>query len=202
MTKKPPVPPRLSREEFRALARVKGWQFKMLAERWGVTPEWISNISRDPERDLRYDDALYGLPDLRHLARDLRQRAREVDLAMAERTAHEAAAKPRTASGLRYRGYLVPGAIVTATTQFGTVAEEGERGIVFQVESVGREERYRVIFEHGGSDWLIPSDVDAYLATTGLMAGGWKPLQYRNESIQRKDFEAGSLDFWPAPSGS
>ena len=57
----------------------------MLAKRWGVTPEWVSEVSRDPQRDLRYDDALYGVPDLHHLQRDLRQRARQVATAQAVR---------------------------------------------------------------------------------------------------------------------
>ena len=96
----------LTREEFRAIARAKGWQYKMLAERWGVTPEWISHVSRDPTRDLRFDDALFGLPNLRQLPRDMRQRTRQIG---------EALTRSGTGEGLsnRSRAHPAPATAVT-----------------------------------------------------------------------------------------
>jgi hypothetical protein len=199
---------RLSRAEFKALARDKGWKFTMLAQRWGVTPEWISMLCRDESRDVRYDDALLGLPDLRDAARDQARRRRRIDQAMEReglRTAsREAAGRKRIAPGLRYRGYLVAGSIVTVSATFGSMAEEGERGIVFQVRLQGREEVYGVWFENGAHDWFTPAMVDASLAATGLIA----PLctdaasGYADLDRLQADWQAGRLIFWPAlPNG-
>jgi hypothetical protein len=190
---------RLSPEQFKALAKYKGWKFKMLAERWGVTPEWISNISRDPQRDLRYDDALIGLPNLNRLARDLKARNRQLDAAMSK--TGQGTAKPRATPlvpGYRYRGYLHLGAIVTASADVGSMAEEGMRGVVFQVIDDGKGETYGVIFESGLWDWFKPDHVDAYLATSGLTASDCEQYIYQDELKLQDDFAAGLFEFWPA----
>lgn len=189
---------RLTREQFRALARDKGWKLKMLAERWGVTPEWVSIISRDPHRDIRFDDALFGLPNLRHLARDLRRRELQVEEAVAAYRASQVSKpyKP-SAAGYRYHGYLTVGMIVAAATQFGTVAEEGERGMVFHIRDNHDEETYGVIFENGGIEWFPPVLVDSYLAGTGLLATGGVSYQYLDDPTLRADFARGWFDFWP-----
>ncbi len=191
------TPVRLTREQFRSLARAKGWKFTMLAQRWGVTPEWISEVSRDPQRDLRYDDALHGLPDLHHLQRALRQREREVDAAVAGRQAQQQARPRATAPGYRYRGYLVPGAVVTVAAAFGSMAEEGARAIVLQVEQRERHERYGVLFETGAYDWFAPDAVDRYLVATGLIAAAAAQYRYRGAALLQADFTAGRFDFWP-----
>lgn len=195
---------RLTRIEFKALARDKGWKFTMLARRWGVTPEWISMLCRDEQRDIRYDDALLGLPDLRDAARDAVRRRRRIELALEReglRTASAQAAggRKRLPSGYRYRGYLVPGSIVTASAPFGSMADEGERGVVFQVIVRGREEVYGVIFENGAHDWFTPAMVDVTLAATGLVS----PMDadpehgYADVLQLQADFRAGRLIFWP-----
>ena len=188
---------RLTREEFRALAKTKGWKFTMLAARWGVTPEWISTVSRDPQRDPRYDDALYGLPDLHHLKRDLRQRAGEVAAAVAKRQRLQSARPPALVPGYRYRGYLVPGAVVTVAVEFGSVAAEGQRGIVFHVIECDRQESYGVVFETGEHDWFSPDAVDRHLVATGLIAAGAAAYRYRTAAALRADVKAGVFDFWP-----
>jgi hypothetical protein len=190
---------RLTPEQFKALAKYKGWKFKMLAERWAVTPEWVSQLSRDPERDIRYDDALIGLPNLNRLARDLKARARQLDAAMAKLGAKpERATPPRLAPGYRYSGYLHLGAILTASADVGSMAEEGMRGVVFQIIDDGAGETYGVIFESGMWDWFKPEHVDVYLATSGLTAAGAAQYAYRDETVLQDDFEAGLFDFWPA----
>ncbi|MES2830587.1 MAG: hypothetical protein V4695_01175 [Pseudomonadota bacterium] len=189
---------RLSREQFRALAREKGWKFKMLAERWGVSPEWVSIVSRDPNRDIRFDDALFGLPNLRHLARDLRRRELQVDEAMARYRFSQAATRKKAGlPGYRYQGYLNVGAIVTTVTQFGTVAEEGTRGVVFDVRQNSLEEIYGVIFEQGATEWFTPALVDIYLAGTGLVATAATSYCYLDSASLRVDFEMGRFDFDP-----
>ena len=188
---------RLTREEFRALAKAKGWKFTMLAARWGVTPEWVSNISRDLQRDLRYDDALYGLPNLHHLKRDLRQRDRELSVALQEQQARRATRSVLSVPGHRYRGYLVPGAVVTVATAFGSIAEEGQRGIVLQVDQSDGQEIYDVVFENGEHDWFAPDAVDRYLVATGLIAAGVVTYRYRSAVALAIDVRSGAFDFWP-----
>ena len=188
---------RLTREEFRALAKAKGWKFTMLAARWGVTPEWVSNISRDPQRDLRYDDALYGLPNLHHLKRDLRHRSRELSVAVQEQQARRATRSILPAPGHRYRGYLMPGTVVTVATAFGSIAEEGQRGIVFQVDQRDGQEFYDVVFENGEHDWFAPDAVDRYLVATGLIATGAVTYHYRSAAALAIDVHSGAFDFWP-----
>lgn len=190
---------RLSPEQFKALAKYKGWKFKMLAERWGVTPEWISNVSRDPQRDLRYDDALIGLPNLNRLARDLKSRNRQLEAAMSH-LGHDTK-KTRSMSlslGYRYRGYLYLGAIVTASADVGSMAEVGMRGVVFQVLDDGRGETYGVIFESGLWDWFKPEHIDACLAGSGLTAPHIDKYAYEDEVKLQNDFASGLFEFWPA----
>ncbi|WP_206047335.1 hypothetical protein [Noviherbaspirillum denitrificans] len=190
---------RLTPEQFKALARYKGWKFTMLAARWGVTPEWISEISRNPERDLRYDDALIGLPNLNRLGRDLKARGRQIDAALAKLGAKPDRPVPaRPAPGYRYAGYLYPGAILTASADVGSMAEEGMRGVVFQVIDDGAGQTYGVIFESGMWDWFKPEHVDQYLATAGLTSAGAEHYAYRDETQLQDDFDAGVFDFWPA----
>jgi hypothetical protein len=193
-------PPRLTPEQFKALAKYKGWKFTMLAERWGVTPEWISNVCHDLQRDLRYDDALIGLPNLKRLARDQKARARQIEAAMLKGGAADKQGKAvrPLPPGYRYRGYFVPGAIVTASADVGSMAEEGMRGIVFQVIDDGKGERYGVIFESGMWDWFSPDYVDRYLATTGIHSAAITHYVYRDETTLQEDFDNGVFAFWPA----
>lgn len=189
---------RLTAEQFKALAKYKGWKFKMLAERWGVTPEWVSQVSRDPKRDLRYDDALIGLPNLNRLAQDLKARGRQLEAAIAKlESASAKRSKSLPTPGYRYRGYLYPGAIVTACVDVGSMAEEGMRGIVFQVIDERKEETYGVIFENGLWDWFSPVHVDHYLATVGLTSPSVDGYVYQDEVKLQNDFNAGVFGFWP-----
>lgn len=53
---------RLSREEFKMEVSRKGWTYRALAERWGVSENWVSKLASDPARKLHWDDAVRGLP--------------------------------------------------------------------------------------------------------------------------------------------
>lgn len=53
---------RLSPEEFRALVRSKGWTYRALAERWGVTEGWVSKVANNPDRPIEWDDKARGIP--------------------------------------------------------------------------------------------------------------------------------------------
>lgn len=52
---------RLTPEEFKAAVRGKGWTYRALALRWQLTETRISQIARDVERPLYYDDAVRAL---------------------------------------------------------------------------------------------------------------------------------------------
>lgn len=185
---------RLTPEQFKALAKYKGWKFKMLAERWGVSPEWISHVSRDPQRDLRFDDALLGLPNLNRLTSYVKARERQLNAALSK--ALPKRSKPRMPTpGYRYRGYLEVGTLVIASAAVGSMAEEGERGIVFQLVDDGKTESYGVIFETGMWDWFPPDYVDACLSSTGLLCHALADYRFSDERRLQQDFAGGLFDF-------
>lgn len=190
---------RLTPEQFKALAKYKGWKYTMLAKRWELTAVWISNMARDPNRPARFDDMLMGLPNLNKLKRDLAGRQKQLDAALARITPPVAAPPqvPRLQPGFRYHGYLTLGMIVTASVDVGSIAEEGMRGIVFEVQNRGHEEVYGVIFENGLWDWFSPDYVDMYLASTGLIPPGVDDYRYRDEVHLQHDYATGIFTFWP-----
>ncbi len=56
-TKQPLTP-----EEFKSEVSRRGWTYRALAERWGVTENYVSKLARNPKRALHWDDAVRGLP--------------------------------------------------------------------------------------------------------------------------------------------
>lgn len=54
---------RLTPKEFKAEAKRKGWKLKELAERWGISSVWISDIVNNPHRAMHWDDAIKGVED-------------------------------------------------------------------------------------------------------------------------------------------
>ena len=59
---------RMTPEAFKAEYKRKGWTGRALAKRWSKSEAWISRIGSNPERDLHWDDAVRGLPDLKSLS--------------------------------------------------------------------------------------------------------------------------------------
>lgn len=53
---------RMTREEFKAEVLLRGWTYRALARRWGVSENWIGQVARNENRPLHWDDALRGLP--------------------------------------------------------------------------------------------------------------------------------------------
>ncbi|WP_185634032.1 hypothetical protein [Burkholderia stagnalis] len=203
---------RLSPEQFKALVRLKGWQYKELAARWGISTVWVSNVARDSKRAAHYDDAVMGLPDRRRLARDLARRRKLLADACGEQVpAHVDVVAPADSQAdsqvddncikpvgeYRYHGHLTVGVVVAASSDIGSMAELGTRGIVFQVVDTGIAEKYGVVFETGMWDWFLPLHVDNYLATIGLNDASSQGYQYRSEVQLQADFDAGRFDFWP-----
>ena len=197
----PPVPLKLSPQQFKALAKYKGWTYRAMAKRWGIQPESLSAIARDPDRATRYDDMLFGLPNLNRLGRDMLRLSKQIDFAMGRAAAREASRpviEKALPPGYRYHGYLTTGAILTASQDVGSMAEEGSRGIVFAVKSGALSQDYGVIFESGSWEWFTPESVDQYLATTGLTDQKTQGYQYLNDQVLQNDFDLSKFDFWPA----
>lgn len=53
---------RMSSEEFKAEVIKRGWTYRALAKRWGVTVGWISRVARNEDRAPHWNDAVLGLP--------------------------------------------------------------------------------------------------------------------------------------------
>ncbi|WP_454727671.1 MULTISPECIES: hypothetical protein [Cupriavidus] len=194
------LPERFTPEQFKALVRWKGWSYRELAARWGISAVWVSNVARNRARPAHYDDALRGLPHKRTMTRDARllaQRLAALVAGAAQAAALRARARTRT-GGYRYHGYLGVGDIVTAAEELGLVAEEGERGIVFQVIDTGKGERYGIVFERGLWDWFAPEHLDLAIAATGLTDARLAAEPPVDEVALAKRIAARALTFWPA----
>ncbi len=182
----------LEPEQFKAVIIGKGWKYREVAERWGITPVWLSNIARNPERPKHYDDAVLGLPVKLNLRRNEKRRSALVDAYVQKLSG----IPRRLPIGYRYRQFLNAGAIVAATEDVGSIAEFGMRGIVFQVRDAQKGEEYGVIFETGLWDWFTADHVDKYLATTGLDAADVAKYRFVSECKLKADFDAGLFVFW------
>lgn len=191
---------RLTPEQFKALAKHKGWKLVDIAKRWGVTGDWIAREARNPNRAIRFDDALHGLPNLNRALQDVARRERAARIALERLQNKKAAAPPvqrPVPAGYRYRDYLTVGSIVTAGVEVGSVAEEGMRGIVFEVRDLGSSQQFGVIFESGLWDWFAPDHIDAYLVSTGLDCAAAQEYRYVDEISLQRDFDVGLFEFWP-----
>jgi hypothetical protein len=67
---------RLTPEEFKGIAKARGYTLAEVAQAWGLTPTRVSQIANDPDRDPRDEYALWGLPTKQTAAAVVRQRQR------------------------------------------------------------------------------------------------------------------------------
>lgn len=156
----------LTQSQFKALVRLKGWTYEGLAKRWGVSRVWVSKIAANEGRPSHYVDAVFGLPEngaIGSSARAINKYLKRVGLSMEQEAPRP---KPK-GPGFRYQGYFVLGRIVTAAIEVGSLAQEGERGVIIKVIPSMFEERYVVKFD-GGEEEFSPELADQYLADTGL----------------------------------
>lgn len=181
---------RLTSEQFKAILIGKGWTYRALAAHWGITPVWLSNISRNSERPKHYDDAVMGLPGFANLNRSKQRRQQQANVYIQKTNG-----KRQPTGVYRHHGRVVTGSILAVFEDFGTCAQTGMRGIVFQVKATKIGEEYGVIFETGKWEWLDATLIDQFLVDTGLLAQ--EIIQYRFESETRlkEDFEAGVFLF-------
>ena len=183
---------RLTPDAFKQVVQAKGWTYRALAVRWHVTPEWVSEISRNPARPPHYDDAVLGLPDRT-------QRPPKQPTAKTRRSSPNGSTKRarrrRPLPGYRYQGIIKLGELLSATDDFGSMAEMGERGVVVQLIDSGVDERYRVLFQRGDVECFTADLVDQYLTTTGLFDEANVTYAYQSDDELIDAYQAGRFDF-------
>jgi len=67
---------RLSGDEFKAEASRKGWTYRAMAMRWGVSENYLSKVARNQDRPMHWDDALRGLPFMVRVTAEPKPRGR------------------------------------------------------------------------------------------------------------------------------
>jgi len=123
--------------DWKALREVinkKGWTLSNLAFRWGVTLRHVSRALRSDSIDLRWIDAVHGLPML------TRQEARELQRKrIAENKAHKTAKAGQEEVVCEQTSYLVPGSVLIAIETWDAI-EEGDEVVVAKVRPLASGE--------------------------------------------------------------
>lgn len=180
--------PGLTTEEFRAVIKSKGWTYVELAARWGVTPEWIGVLSRNPDRPAHYNDAVLALPSRRFFKQDTYRR-RELVRKSLQRTASLLNCDKKHAFPIN------PGDVLVAMEDVGSMAYEGDRAVVVVARSIKEMNQYGILFPRGDFDWFWQPDVDHYLAETGLEEDDFKSYIFSTEDQLKCDFSQGVFNF-------
>lgn len=169
---------RLSPEAFRAVTYEKGWNWTTLAERWGLTPVWVSELARNPDRPLHYDDAVLALPNRKFLAQETSRRRAQVKRLVLQ---YQQRKEKRPARAVVIDPYA-PGIILTAERDVGSMLYEAERAVVIQPQGKGDQRRYLVLGENGNADWFRPEDMAHFFAETGLQDPNYPRYGEANEA--------------------
>jgi hypothetical protein len=184
---------RLSPDQFKAIVYGKGWTYTTLAEHWGISSVWVSNITRDPNRKKHYDDAVMGLPAVNYLARSYKTRIR-----IAEAYLYEHGARQKiTSAAHRYHAHLCVGTIVSVMEDVGSLATIGMRGCVFQVRPIKGGEEYGIIFENGNYDWFTPDYIDRCVVLSGLEDISAASYIYQTDATLQYDYSHRAFNFHP-----
>lgn len=184
---------RLTPEQFKSIVIGKGWTFKSLAEHWGITPVWVSNVSRDPLRAKHYDDAVFGLPSRTYLARSIKARNRIAEAYTFEHNARQ----HNSSKTYRYHAHLKRGTIVSVMEDVGSLADVGMRGCVFDVRLTKGAEEYGLIFENGKLDWFTADYIDRCVVLTGLEDINIAKYNYTSDADLHHDFNSRLFCFHP-----
>lgn len=184
---------RLRPVEFRAAIYAKGWKFNALAAFWGVTNVTLCRWASDECRPAYLDDAVRGLRAIGPALPLPKSWQAELSFARPQRPPAKRAGRPpsKLGPGFRYRGYMVLGAVVAVSKDLGSMATEGQYGVVVQIVVDEERESYRVIFQTGCIEQFDADLVDAYLVTTGLENDELSQYRYVSDEALLTDFEAG-----------
>lgn len=180
----------------RAILRDKGWTITGFAKFLGITRAWATRVIDDPDRARCYTEAIWGLPHQKYLSRVRSHREAVVARLEGLPLAPKPEKKKILGYGYRYREYLPVSAVVQATTEVGSIAEEGARGIVLAVSDTGTEDRYGIVFESGLFEWFRPNDVDACLASIGIELDQLRNYVFQSEEVVAEEFGRGLFSFW------
>lgn len=161
----------LSRREFQALIKERGYTQAEVAQLWGLSAMRVSQIARDPERAKHYDYALWGLPP------------KAIAAAVAARREHAArvsslAAKTEPSSAANASDIWAEieaiGAVYVVRSEQGEHLPEGCEGVVITRERRGDKAQVTIRFDTGHVESLPVTylrDSECFLAATGKVRG-------------------------------
>lgn len=157
---------RLTPEEFKGIAKERGYDLNDVAEEWELSPARVSQIARDGKRKRMYDYALWGLPLKRTAAAVAFQRNR-------------AASKHATPSRERRKQTPEPdiwteltavGAVWVVNAEQGDHLPQGCEGVVVERDQRGGALRITLRFSTGYTepfDLSYLQDPACFLTATG-----------------------------------
>lgn len=180
---------------FRAILKERGWTITEFARGLGLTRTWVTRVIDDVSRSRSYTEALWALPDKKNVKRELAARQKLIER-LKSSVKKSGPLKSLSKPGFRYRVYLPVGAVVQASSAVGSIAEEGERGIVFDVKGTDFMDSYGIIFESGGFDYFNPDDIDAMVVSIGIERNDLLRYLYKSDIDLISDFNKGIFDFW------
>lgn len=145
---------RPTREELRAQLQEKRWTISNAAAYLGVSRQRLYSAFADADRSRFWECAVRGMPECtRVMANRLQEERRK------------AAKKRPSRATVETPGHQV-GAIVAAIADIGSIAEEGEEGLVAGIRGEGVAQAYFIRLP-GGEDWFPASTFHTLFADTG-----------------------------------
>lgn len=191
-----PSPVKISPDAYRARVKSLGWTMTALAEYLGITRSYLLRRISDENRPRIYTEVLWSLPHASQLKRITEHRRRIVGQTTSDEVEALPSTKRRPLPGYRWHDYLPVGALVQATMDVGSLAEEGARGIVVSIVDTGQAERYGILFENGEFDWFDPNHIDQWLADIGLHREAVSTYVFTSIEQLQADFARGMFTFW------
>jgi len=170
----------LSSEQYLEELRLKGWSVTSLASELGMTRNGLSKVINHTCRPRVWDIALTALPVV---PKALRARTRR--------------RKHKAGPGYRYRDYLTLGALLSASKDVGSMACEGQRGIVLNIIEADDHQQYGVLFETGEYDVFTPDYIDRYLVSVGIDAPAAIDYVFVSIEAVKVAFARSEFDFYP-----
>lgn len=169
---------------MRKIVAEKGWSIKALADRWGVSRQWMSKLIADADRPVVWQDALLGCPN-RCDAKDnpLRRWLQRLSKA--------------TSAGARPDEWgIEPGAILRVERDMSERVPEGSPATVIGRRGQGRATEYMVLLD-GDLCWVGRGDLDggprSWLHYAGETDPGLSSYTFRGEDAARADLARGEL---------
>lgn len=87
---------------------------------------------------------------------------------------------------------ITVGTLVTAK-RWGGVCSEGERGVCYEVYTLGNRLGYGILFEQGKYDGFSPSEVELVLEVHPVTAASIEGYQFENVGKLSQDYLAGQF---------